>query len=173
MGALLDPDGPGRRRALAAAAERVGATLALGPAVALTQAHASLARARKLMALVRAGLIDGAPLAEAERHDVALFMGADPQLAAELTARALAPLEEVRAPATRARLAATLAAWLRTPGQRKVVAHALGVHPQTVRYRMARLRELFGEDLDHPDRRFELQLALRLAPYVALARGGG
>jgi DNA-binding PucR family transcriptional regulator len=141
--------------------------------VALADARASLGRARALLTLVRAELVDGAPLAEAERYDVALFMGADPQLAAELTARALAPLATLRAPATRARLAATLAAWLRAPGQRKTVAHALGVHPQTVRYRMARLRELFGEDLDDPDRRFELQLALRLEPYAALVRAGG
>jgi DNA-binding PucR family transcriptional regulator len=40
-------------------------------------------------------------------------------------------------------------------------AAALGVHPQTVRYRVTRLRELFGSALDDPDARFELQLALR------------
>jgi DNA-binding PucR family transcriptional regulator len=40
-------------------------------------------------------------------------------------------------------------------------AAALGVHPQTVRYRIARLRELFGAALDDPESRFELQLALR------------
>jgi DNA-binding PucR family transcriptional regulator len=42
-----------------------------------------------------------------------------------------------------------------------VVAKALHVHPQTVRYRLARLRELFGARLDDPDARFELELALR------------
>jgi DNA-binding PucR family transcriptional regulator len=41
------------------------------------------------------------------------------------------------------------------------VAKALHVHPQTVRYRLARLRELFGSRLDDPDGRFELELALR------------
>jgi DNA-binding PucR family transcriptional regulator len=35
------------------------------------------------------------------------------------------------------------------------------VHPQTARYRIARLRELLGDQLDDPDARFELQLALR------------
>jgi len=35
------------------------------------------------------------------------------------------------------------------------------VHPQTARYRVARLRELLGGQLDDPDARFELQLALR------------
>jgi DNA-binding PucR family transcriptional regulator len=41
------------------------------------------------------------------------------------------------------------------------VAAALHVHPQTVRYRLKRLRELFGERLDDPRVRFELALALR------------
>ncbi|MCW3027071.1 MAG: hypothetical protein JWN81_282 [Solirubrobacterales bacterium] len=51
-------------------------------------------------------------------------------------------------------MALTLRAWLRNPGQRKTIAHELRVHPQTVRYRMTRLRELFGPVLDDPDGRF-------------------
>jgi DNA-binding PucR family transcriptional regulator len=34
------------------------------------------------------------------------------------------------------------------------------VHPQTVRYRMGQLRELFGDRLDDPQRVLELTLAL-------------
>ena len=41
------------------------------------------------------------------------------------------------------------------------VAAELHVHPQTVRYRLERLRESFGSALDDPDARFELELALR------------
>ena len=41
------------------------------------------------------------------------------------------------------------------------MAAELHVHPQTARYRIARLRELLGEQLDDPDARFELELALR------------
>ena len=76
--------------------------------------------------------------------------------------------------ATRANLALTLRAWLRSPGPAQDDRDELGVHPQTVRYRMARLRELFGELLDDPDGRFELELALRLRPFAALgaARAG-
>ena len=33
--------------------------------------------------------------------------------------------------------------------------------PQTARYRVARLRELLGDQLDDPDARFELEIALR------------
>ena len=42
------------------------------------------------------------------------------------------------------------------------MAHRLGVHPQTVRYRLRRLRDLLPEGtLEDPDRRFALALALR------------
>ncbi len=41
------------------------------------------------------------------------------------------------------------------------------MHPQTVRYRINRLRELFGDVLDTADGRFELELALRARRAVA------
>jgi DNA-binding PucR family transcriptional regulator len=41
------------------------------------------------------------------------------------------------------------------------MARTLGVHPQTARYRLTRLRELLGDALDDPDARFELELGLR------------
>ncbi len=40
------------------------------------------------------------------------------------------------------------------------MAAALDVHPQTVRYRLGRLRELFGDQLDDPAARLEIALAL-------------
>jgi hypothetical protein len=169
VGAMFDPDGPGRRRQLAAAAERAGVQLALGPAVPVSEARTSLERARALLALLQAGMLVGGPLAEADDHDVALLLSAEPQLAHDVAHRRLGRLDSVRGEATRSNLALTLRAWLRNPGQRKTIAHELGVHPQTVRYRMARLRELFGSVLDDPDGRFELELALRVRPYAELA----
>jgi hypothetical protein len=169
VGAMFDPDGPGRRRQLAAAAERAGVQLALGPAVPVAQARGSLARARALLVLLRSGMLDEEPVAEVDRHDVALLLSAEPQLAYEFARRRLAPLAAVRGETTRANLMLTLRSWLRNPGQRKTIAHELSVHPQTVRYRMARLRELFGAALDDPDGRFELELALRVEPYARLA----
>ena len=41
------------------------------------------------------------------------------------------------------------------------MAADLHVHPQTVRYRLARLRELLGDALDDPEARFELEVVLR------------
>ena len=40
----------------------------------------------------------------------------------------------------------------------------LFVHPQTVSYRLNRLRQLLGDDLDDPTARFELLLVLTGAP---------
>ena len=110
-------------------------------------------------------------MVKAEDHDLALLLGAEPQLAHELAQRRLAPLDAVRGAKTRTNLALTLRAWLQNPGQRKTVAQLLDIHPQTVRYRMSRLRELFGDSLDHSDGRFELELALRLLPFAALTDG--
>jgi DNA-binding PucR family transcriptional regulator len=87
-------------------------------------------------------------------------LGGDRRLANDLAERALAPLEG-ETELSRERLGSTLEAWLRHRGRTEEVARALHVHPQTVRYRLARLRELFGERLDAPDGRFELELALR------------
>ena len=53
-------------------------------------------------------------------------------------------------PATAEKLAETLRAWLLHQGRRDDVAAALFVHPQTVRYRMGQLRELYGDRLDDP-----------------------
>ena len=41
------------------------------------------------------------------------------------------------------------------------MARALHLHPQTIRYRLTRLRGLFGDSLTDADDRFELELALR------------
>jgi DNA-binding PucR family transcriptional regulator len=40
------------------------------------------------------------------------------------------------------------------------VAAALGIHPQTARYRLRQLESLFGDRLDDPDFRFAAGLVL-------------
>ena len=91
-----------------------------------------------------------------------LLVAADLAALADLRDRALAPLSGVR-PAVAARLTETLRAWLLHRGRRDDVAAALFVHPQTVRYRMGQVRELFGDSLDDPRVTLELTLALTLA----------
>ncbi len=100
-------------------------------------------------------------LVRADDHGELLLLAADSELAGELSARMLAPLAALTE-RQRERFEATLAAWLGHRGALKPTAAELGVHPQTVRYRVARLRELFGEAaLDDPRTRFQLELALR------------
>ncbi|KUM38247.1 PucR family transcriptional regulator [Arthrobacter sp. EPSL27] len=95
----------------------------------------------------------------ADEHLAEVVLGSEPSAITELANRRLAPLEGLR-PAQRERLAETLLSWLRHWGQRAPVAAELGIHPQTVGYRATQLRELFGDALEDPRARFELELAL-------------
>ena len=87
------------------------------------------------------------------------MLAADKEAVADLRARVLAPLSTLR-PATQQKLAETLRAWLLHQGRRDEIAAALFVHPQTVRYRMGQLRELYGDRLEDPDTVRDLTLAL-------------
>ncbi|MEX2253668.1 MAG: helix-turn-helix domain-containing protein [Thermoleophilaceae bacterium] len=154
---IPDPDAPGRRRELEAA---LGDGAALGPTVPWNEAAVSFGRAIAAHRLAAEEVITGAGLVIAEDHAVSLLLQADRRLTRDLELRALAPLEQLT-PAATERLTTTLRAWLDHQGRTEAVARALNVHPQTVRYRLARLRELFGDTLDDPDARFGLALALR------------
>jgi hypothetical protein len=156
---LPDPEGPGRRRALESAL--AGAPAALGPAVTWPDAGVSVRRAAAAFRLEPAST-SGESLIVADDHLPALLLAAEPALASDLARTRLAPLDGL-AEGPRERLEATLRAWLDRPGQVQAVAAALEVHPQTVRYRLKQLRELFGSRLEDPDARFELSLALRAA----------
>jgi PucR C-terminal helix-turn-helix domain/GGDEF-like domain len=155
---LADPDGPGRAAALRRAVGK--ATAVLGPTVSPRDAHRSLRWARKALKLAGDGAIGGASLIYAREHLASMILLSDRELADELVAERLGPLLELPGP-ERERLLETLRAWLEhlrhTPG----IAAELHVHPQTVRYRLGRLRELLGDALETPDGRFELQAALR------------
>ena len=156
---VADPSAPKRRVQLAQAVE--GLPASLGPAVALAGGPRSAARARRALDLRAAGLLPGTGLVVAEEHAVDLVLQADAVLASEFAQSRLAALAELKA-GVRARLTATLSAWLDCQGRIDETARALDVHPQTVRYRLNQLREALGGALDDPDARFELALALRV-----------
>ena len=127
----------------------------VGPTRAWASADASFVRA------VRAReLAPGSDLVDTEQLLATLVLTADPEALADLRARALAPLSGLRA-GTAERLVETLRSWLLHQGRRDDVAADLHVHPQTVRYRMTQLRELFGDRLREAE--FVLQLTLALA----------
>lgn len=57
---------------------------------------------------------------------------------------------------------ATLFAFLREGCRSQACADAMGLHVTTLRYRLSRIEELFGITLDTPERRFAIELAMRL-----------
>ncbi len=155
-GCLLvpDPDGPGRPDALRRGAEK--APLAAGPAVAPAQTAESWTLA---LALLR-GALPGSGLLRADEHLAELLLSENTSLTSRIAERRLAPLEGLTAKAHE-RMTETALAHVRHHGNAVAMASELHIHPQTARYRIARLKELFGDQLDDPDTRFELEIALR------------
>jgi DNA-binding PucR family transcriptional regulator len=92
-------------------------------------------------------------------HLLDLWLSADPALTRRLAERVLRPLAG-ETPTSRAKLEATLAAFLDHHGHQGAMASALGLHQQTVRYRLGRLRDAFGPALDEPRDRLALRVAL-------------
>ena len=89
-------------------------------------------------------------------------MRADEDALADLRTRVLAHLDSVGDTA-REKLTETLRSWLLHHGRRDQVAAALFVHPQTVRYRMTQLREIYGPRLEEPLMVRDLTVALGVA----------
>ena len=151
---LLVADAHGRRRPALTSVLR-DADAFLGPAQPWEQVRVSYLRALRARPVLP--LTDG--LCDTDEHLAALVVGADPAALGDLRARVLAPLAELK-PAAVERQVETLRAWLLHRGRREDVARALSVHPQTVRYRMSQLRELYGDRLDEPDTVQALVVAL-------------
>ncbi|MFB9472165.1 PucR family transcriptional regulator [Nonomuraea salmonea] len=84
----------------------------------------------------------------------------DPAAAHAFSTAVLAPLT---AYGSRADLMESLRAYLESNGHWDAAAQRLGVHRHTLRYRMRRVAELLGRDLDDPGVRAELWLALEAA----------
>lgn len=160
LGCVLvpDPSGPGRAGELDRAVGEREAVL--GSAGAPGQARQSWQLAKIGLRAHEAGLAVGGGLLRAEDRLGDLFLAEGGSLAARIAARRLAPLDALTENA-RARMRETALAYVRQRGNSVEMAAALHVHPQTARYRLARLRELLGDQLDDPDARFELEIALR------------
>jgi PucR C-terminal helix-turn-helix domain len=154
-----DPDGPGRAQLIERGLR--GWAAAVGPAVPLARASSSLRWARQALALAQRGMIVWSNrVVCSDDHMATLLILSDEELVRTLAAKQLAPIRRLR-PGQQDRLAETLLAWLQNAGNAKEVARRLHVHPQTVRYRLRQLNELFGDQLRDPDARFELEIALR------------
>src|SRR5712664_3053643 len=80
--------------------------------------------------------------------------------------RHLGPLIEHDA-ARKGALVATLRAYLET-GEQQHAAQKLRVHPNTLRYRLDRIREITGLDLEDPETRLNLSVALRVQSLLGM-----
>ena len=82
---------------------------------------------------------------------------------------ALAPLAALGPPRANV-LIETLQVYLDNLGSNTAAARVLHLHPNAVAYRMRRIRDLLGSEINEPDERIMLQLACRAA--LAAAPGG-
>ncbi|TDC71473.1 PucR family transcriptional regulator [Actinomadura sp. GC306] len=162
---IPDPDGPGRAKLVDRAL--AGTLAVVGPTVPLMEAARSIQWARKTLCLVQRGVIeaDGGVIRSVE-HMSTLILFQDEGLITSLADLRLAPLAHLR-PSQQDRLAETLLAWLQSGRNANEVAMRLHVHPQTVRYRLRQLEELFGDQLLDPDLRFDLEIVLRARALLA------
>ena len=151
---LLLRSGPRAERAALAEALRDRHAV-VGPALGWAEVPEAVRLAERTAELAGAG----AEPVFADDHFAALALRGETGALAVLSARRLAPLSGLRA-GQREQLLVTLGSWLRHWGSRTAVAAELFVHPQTVSYRLNRLRDLLGDDLDDPAARFELALVL-------------
>lgn len=141
---LTDPaDAPAVLEAARRAPEDGGTVrILLGPETDLAELHRTLPVLRRTLATLPAGAVRD--------------LGADGSRSLA-TAPSLEPLLSYR----RADLVPSVAAYLRHRGQWERAAADLGVHRNTLRYRIATATQLLGADLDDPDVASRLWLTLR------------
>jgi hypothetical protein len=145
-------------------------TVAIGPSVPRAELAASWALAKGVLRAAESGAIESPSPLIAEDHLAELMLFESAGLGERLARLRLAPLDDLT-PAGRARMEETALAYVQHGGNAAAMARALHLHPQTIRYRLGRLRELLGEALDEPDARFELELALRSQAAARAAAG--
>jgi len=155
---VSDPTGFGREGEIErAVGKRVAA---LGPVTDLELAQESWRLAKAGLGALESGTVAAEGPLISEDHLVDLLLLEGGELARRIAARRLASFEPLT-PTARERMRETALAFMRRRGNSVEMAAELHVHPQTARYRVARLRELLGDQLDDPDARFELEIALR------------
>ena len=149
---LVDPDSE------PASLSTRGALLALGDPVKRSELRAALEDVRLLLAIARRrgqrdGVVDPAKLA------VPLLVAGAPRLAARLRRDVLGPLEAYEGGRS-GELLRTLREYFAASLNRGRAASALGVHPNTLDYRLGRIEELCALKLADPADIARVELAL-------------
>lgn len=119
---------------------------------------------RALEVASRLGLRGVVPYAEVLPE---ALIGQDRETLRELVDLTLTPLRSNRQGGPQ--YIETATTWLQEGLSVAATARALDVHERTVRYRLARIAKLTSLDLQHPDDRFRLELALRGARLLGAA----
>ncbi len=129
----------------------LGRAVGVSEAMPLEEAGRGLAQAEQALPAARRA---GAVLRYAELPGQGLLAVLDPAAAHGFADTVLAPLEHDPA------LLDSLRAYLAANGQGEAAARALAIHRHTLRYRIRKIAELLGRDLDDPAARAELWIAL-------------
>ncbi|ROO87244.1 PucR-like helix-turn-helix protein [Actinocorallia herbida] len=154
---IPDPAGPGRRHGLAT--ELRDWTAAVGPTVGITDAARSLRWARRALDLSAEGLLGGDRLFHTDDHTLPIVLLHGGEMMEHLVDTLLSPVDALRT-TTRDALLETLLRCLQCGFNASDVAARLRLHPQSIRYRIRQLEEVFGPAIRDPERNFEYQAAL-------------
>ncbi|MEV0590836.1 PucR family transcriptional regulator ligand-binding domain-containing protein [Nonomuraea cavernae] len=146
-------------------AVQTGGSVGMSAPCAYTDLRAGLDQARRALRAGRGGVVRFAELA-----GQGVLKLLDPDAAQAFASALLAPLVRY---GSRADLVDSLRSYLDSNGHWDAAAQRLGIHRHTLRYRMRRVAELLGRDLDDPGVRAELWIALAAtasAPSATSAR---
>ena len=135
----------------------IGYSAAVGMPAGIATAHREVRGVLDTLARFRR---QGQVVAASELGLTGLLAGVDDERLIAFAARHLGALVD-HDRARRGPLLSTLRAFLET-GEQQAAARQLRVHPNTLRYRLDRIREVTHCDLDDPETRLNLSVALRV-----------
>lgn len=145
-------------------ASRTGFCVAVSWGVAPEETHDAHRWVARALSLATQGIIAPSPegILSCDDHKNVLCLYADPALRRHTNDELLAPLL-AETPKSRTALAETMLLWLRTRQSAPVLAELLGVHEQTVRNRLRRIKPMFSVELADPAQIIGLLTALESA----------
>jgi hypothetical protein len=148
-----------------------GHQIGIGLTVPVDLAADSLRWAQQTLGLADQGIVEPAPVIACDKHLIEMWLLSDATLAQEIVRRQVTVLAQIPEN-ERAWLIDTFEPWLERRGTAVEIGKILGVHPQTVRYRINRLKEIFGDIIDDPDQRLTFELTLRVMRLLRRHDGG-
>ncbi|MFE3318176.1 PucR family transcriptional regulator [Nocardia sp. NPDC059195] len=129
--------------------------VAIGPTATVTQGAQSLQWASYAITLIERGILPAGHGLRCVEHAATISASMAEDLM-DASARELLGQLAALPPQRAQPLLETLLAYLECGGNALVAGERLGIHSQTVRYRLRRITELMGRPIDDPDRRLDL-----------------